>query len=129
MQAVTYTAMARNSTCIISMYSHDTYVSRTHPSDYGHRIPSAGTSHQYPDTDGFPHCRSFHLSGPNGFCQIPWNDQKTNDEYLPLSIKIHARHVPDIRENIITVTYKAFQPHLFIVDKEPLGLKSNYCLR
>ncbi len=49
--------------------------------------------------------------------------KKTNDEYLPLSIKINARHALDIRKNIITATAKTFQPHLFIVDKEPLGLK------
>ncbi len=47
--------------------------------------------------------------------------KKTNDEYLPLSIKINARHALDIRKNIITATAKTFQPHLFIVDKEPLG--------
>jgi len=49
--------------------------------------------------------------------------KKTNEEYLPLSIKINPRHALDIRQNIITTTAKTFQPHLFIVDKEPLGLK------
>jgi len=49
--------------------------------------------------------------------------KKTNEEYQPLSIKINARHALDIRKNIITATAKTFQPHLFIVDKEPLGLK------
>ncbi|MBT8369366.1 MAG: glycosyltransferase, partial [Deltaproteobacteria bacterium] len=39
------------------------------------------------------------------------------------SIKINSRHALDIRRNIITATAKTFQPHLFIVDKEPLGLK------
>jgi predicted glycosyltransferase len=49
--------------------------------------------------------------------------KRTNEEYLPLSIKINARHALDIRKNIITATVKTFQPQLFIVDKEPLGLK------
>jgi predicted glycosyltransferase len=49
--------------------------------------------------------------------------KRTNDEYLPLSIKINSRHALDIRKNIITATAKTFQPQLFIVDKEPLGLK------
>jgi predicted glycosyltransferase len=57
------------------------------------------------------------------FVRIPGMIKKTNDEYLPLSIKINAKHALDIRKNIITATAKTFQPHLFIVDKEPLGLK------
>jgi predicted glycosyltransferase len=47
----------------------------------------------------------------------------TNEEYLPLSIKINPKHVLGIRQAIITGTAKAFQPHLFLVDKAPLGLK------
>jgi predicted glycosyltransferase len=57
------------------------------------------------------------------FVRIPGMIKKTNEEYLPLSIKIDSRHVLKIRKNIITATAKAFKPHLFIVDKEPLGLK------
>jgi predicted glycosyltransferase len=57
------------------------------------------------------------------FVRIPGMIKKTNDEYLPLSIKLNARHALDIRKNIITATAKTFQPQLFIVDKEPLGLK------
>jgi predicted glycosyltransferase len=57
------------------------------------------------------------------FVRIPGMIKKTNDEYLPLSIKINPKHALDIRKNIITATAKTFQPHLFIVDKEPLGLK------
>jgi predicted glycosyltransferase len=57
------------------------------------------------------------------FVRIPGMIKKTNDEYLPLSIKINARHALDIRKHIITETAKTFQPQLFIVDKEPLGLR------
>jgi predicted glycosyltransferase len=57
------------------------------------------------------------------FVRIPGMIKKTNDEYQPLSIKINPKHALDIRKNIITATAKTFQPHLFIVDKEPLGLK------
>jgi predicted glycosyltransferase len=49
--------------------------------------------------------------------------KKTNEEYLPLSIKIDPKHALNIRKNIITATAKTFQPNLFIVDKEPSGLK------
>jgi len=57
------------------------------------------------------------------FVRIPGMIKKTNEEYLPMSIKINPRHALDIRKNIITATAKTFQPQLFIVDKEPLGLK------
>ncbi|UCD33254.1 MAG: glycosyltransferase, partial [Desulfobacterales bacterium] len=40
-----------------------------------------------------------------------------------LSIKIDPKHALNIRKNIITATAKTFQPDLFIVDKEPSGLK------
>ncbi len=57
------------------------------------------------------------------FVRIPGMIKKTNEEYLPMSIKINPRHALDIRKNIITATAKTFQPQLFIVDKEPLGLR------
>jgi predicted glycosyltransferase len=57
------------------------------------------------------------------FVRIPGMIKKTNEEYLPLSIKIDPKHALNIRKNIITATAKTFQPDLFIVDKEPLGLK------
>jgi predicted glycosyltransferase len=57
------------------------------------------------------------------FVRIPGMIKKTNEEYLPMSIKINPRHAMDIRKNIITATAKTFQPRLFIVDKEPLGLR------
>lgn len=57
------------------------------------------------------------------FVRIPGMIKKTNEEYLPMSIKINPQHALDIRRNIITTTAKTFQPQLFIVDKEPLGLK------
>jgi predicted glycosyltransferase len=57
------------------------------------------------------------------FVRIPGMIKKTNEEYFPLSIKINAGHALDIRKKIIIATVKAFQPHLFLVDKEPLGLK------
>jgi len=57
------------------------------------------------------------------FVRIPGMIKRTNDAYFPMSIKINPRHALDIRKNIITATAKTFQPQLFIVDKEPLGLK------
>ncbi len=115
--------MFRNSTYNILMYSHDTY-------GLGHiRRTMAIASHlRGPHINililtGSPIAGRFSFPDRIDFVRIPGMIKKTNDEYLPLSIKINARHALDIRKNIITATAKTFQPHLFIVDKEPLGLK------
>ena len=107
----------------ILMYSHDTY-------GLGHiRRTMAIASHlRDPYTNililtGSTLVGRFSLPDRIDFVRIPGMIKKTNEEYLPLSIKINPEHVLDIRKNIIKCTTKAFRPHLFIVDKEPLGLK------
>jgi predicted glycosyltransferase len=115
--------MSRNSTYNILMYSHDTY-------GLGHIRRTMAIASQLlgPRTNililtGSPIAGRFSFPEQIDFVRIPGMIKKTNDEYLPLSIKINARHALDIRKNIITATAKTFQPHLFIVDKEPFGLK------
>jgi predicted glycosyltransferase len=115
--------MARNSTFNILMYSHDTY-------GLGHiRRTMAIAAHlRRPGTNililtGSPIAGRFAFPEQVDFVRIPGMIKKTNEEYQPLSIKINPRHALDIRRNIITATAKTFQPHLFIVDKEPFGLK------
>ena len=115
--------MGRNSTYNILMYSHDTY-------GLGHirRTMAIATHLLGPRINililtGSPIAGRFSFPEQIDFVRIPGMIKKTNDEYLPLSIKINARHALDIRKNIITATAKTFQPQLFIVDKEPLGLR------
>ena len=115
--------MARNSTYNILMYSHDTY-------GLGHirRTMAIASNLLGPRINillltGSPIAGRFSFPDRIDFVRIPGMIKKTNDEYRPLSIKLNARHALDIRKNIITATAKTFQPHLFIVDKEPLGLK------
>jgi predicted glycosyltransferase len=115
--------MARNSTYNILMYSHDTY-------GLGHiRRSMAIAAHLLAPRvnililTGSPIAGRFSFPEQIDFVRIPGMIKRTNEEYLPLSIKINARHALDIRKNIITATVKTFQPQLFIVDKEPLGLK------
>jgi predicted glycosyltransferase len=55
--------------------------------------------------------------------RIPGMIKRTNDEYQSLSIKIDEKQALSIRTNIILATAQTFKPNLFIVDKEPLGLK------
>jgi len=57
------------------------------------------------------------------FVRIPGMIKVTNEQYLPLSMKLEATEVLEIRKKIILATAQAFQPDFFIVDKAPLGLK------
>ena len=115
--------MARRPTYNILMYSHDTY-------GLGHirRTMAIASNLHGPDVNililtGSPIAGRFSFPEQVDFVRIPGMIKKTNDEYQPLSIRINPKHALDIRKNIITATAKAFRPHLFIVDKEPLGLK------
>jgi predicted glycosyltransferase len=115
--------MAQPGTYNILMYSHDTY-------GLGHlRRTMAIAEHLRRRGVNILILTGSSLAGrfetPDGvdFVRIPGMIKKTNEEYLPLSIKINARHALNIRRNIIVATAKAFQPHLFIVDKAPMGLR------
>ena len=116
-------AMPLASTYNILMYSHDTY-------GLGHiRRTMAIAQHLRGQgvnvliLTGSPLVGRFDFPEGVDFVRIPGMIKKTNEEYLPLSIRLSARHALNIRRNIIVATAKAFQPHLFIVDKAPLGLK------
>ncbi len=107
----------------ILMYSHDTY-------GLGHiRRTMAIADHLRSLSSnililtGSPIAGRFNFPENVDFVRIPGMIKKTNDEYQSLSIKINAEHALDIRKSIILATAKSFQPDLFIVDKEPLGLK------
>ena len=115
--------MARRPTFNILMYSHDTY-------GLGHirRTMAIATHLRQPHINililtGSPIVGRFKVPEQIDFVRIPGMIKLTNEEYRPLSIKIDARQALDIRKNIITATAQTFRPQLFIVDKEPLGLK------
>ena len=107
----------------ILMYSHDTY-------GLGHiRRTMAIASHLRSTSTnililtGSPIAGRYSLPENVDFVRIPGMIKKTNDEYHSLSIRINAEHALNIRKSIISATARSFQPDLFIVDKEPLGLK------
>jgi predicted glycosyltransferase len=115
--------MAAPGTFNILMYSHDTY-------GLGHlRRTMAIAEHlrhrgvNILILTGSPLAGRYETPEGVDFVRIPGMIKKTNEEYLPLSIKINARHALNIRRNIIVATAKAFQPHVFIVDKAPMGLR------
>jgi len=57
------------------------------------------------------------------YVRVPGMIKKANDEYFPLTIRIDPQQAMEIRQSIIMATVKTFLPDLFIVDKEPQGLK------
>ena len=107
----------------ILMYSHDTY-------GLGHIRRTMAIANHLRDSNtnvliltGSPLAGRFQFPEHVDFVRIPGMIKKTNDEYQSLSIRIDQEKALSIRTNIILATAKTFRPHLFIVDKEPLGLK------
>lgn len=72
---------------------------------------------------GSPLAGRFKFPEQVDFVRIPGMIKRTNEEYQSLSIRIDQEQALSIRTNIILATAQTFRPDLFIVDKEPLGLK------
>ena len=115
--------MGKNRFYNILMYSHDTY-------GLGHirRTMSIAGHLRADDVNvliltGSPIAGRFSFPENVDFVRIPGMIKKTNDEYQSLSIRIDPEHALNIRKSIIQATAETFAPDLFIVDKEPLGLK------
>lgn len=107
----------------ILMYSHDTY-------GLGHIRRTMAIANHLRDTStnvliltGSPLAGRFKFPQQVDFVRIPGMIKKTNDEYQSLSIRIDQQKALTIRTNIILATAQTFRPNLFIIDKEPLGLK------
>ena len=107
----------------ILMYSHDTY-------GLGHIRRTMAIANHLRDENtnvliltGSPLAGRFKFPEQVDFVRIPGMIKHTNDEYKSLSIKIEENQALSIRTNIILATAQTFKPNLFIVDKEPLGLK------
>lgn len=105
------------------MYSHDTY-------GLGHiRRTMAIANHlRNKNTNililtGSPIAGRFSFPEQVDYVRIPGMIKRTNEDYIPLAIRIEQEQALNIRTNIILATAKTFKPDLFIVDKEPLGLK------
>lgn len=115
--------MSGTSTYNILMYSHDTY-------GLGHIRRSMAIANHLRDSEtnvliltGSPIAGRFAFPEQVDFVRIPGMIKKTNEDYQSLSIRIEQEHALAIRTNIILATAQAFRPNLFIVDKEPHGLK------
>jgi predicted glycosyltransferase len=109
----------------VLIYSHDSF-------GLGHlrrcqTIAHALVSHR-PDLSvmilsGSPIIGSFSFSNRVDFVRIPGIIKLQNGDYTPLNLDIGIEETLAIRGEIIHHTAKTFRPDLFLVDKEPLGLR------
>ncbi len=72
---------------------------------------------------GSPIIGSFDFKARVDFVRIPGVIKLRNGEYSSLSLHIDISEVLEMRASIIQHTAKVFNPDLFLVDKEPLGLR------
>lgn len=107
----------------ILMYSHDTY-------GLGHIRRTMAIAEQLRKDDtnililtGSPIAGRLTFPKYVDYVRVPGMIKKANDEYYPLTIRIDPLQAMEIRQSIIMATVQTFLPDLFIVDKEPQGLK------
>lgn len=73
---------------------------------------------------GSPIIGSFDFRTQVDFIRIPGVIKLRNGEYTSLNLSIDIEKTLEIRSSIIEHTAKIFEPDIFLVDKEPLGLRA-----
>jgi predicted glycosyltransferase len=71
---------------------------------------------------GSPIIGRFSFRARVDFVRIPGIIKLRNGDYTSLSLDVNIEHTLALRASIIEHTARIFEPHLFLVDKEPLGL-------
>jgi predicted glycosyltransferase len=109
----------------ILIYSHDTF-------GLGHLRRCRTIAHSLVDRfkqlsvlilSGSPIIGSFDFRARVDFVRVPGVIKLRNGEYTPLNLHIDVEQTLSIRGSIIRHTAEAFNPDIFIVDKEPMGLR------
>ncbi|MGK0172993.1 MAG: putative glycosyltransferase [Gammaproteobacteria bacterium] len=109
----------------ILIYSHDSF-------GLGHlrrcRTLAEAIVNRYPNVSvliltGSPIIGSFEFPTRVDFVRVPGVIKLRNGEYSSLSLHMDLGEVLELRASIIRHTALAFHPDVFIVDKEPLGLR------
>ena len=72
---------------------------------------------------GSPIIGRFDFRARVDFVRVPGVIKLRNGEYTALSLLIDVEQTLSMRASIIQHTAEIFDPHIFIVDKEPLGLR------
>ncbi len=110
----------------VLMYSHDTF-------GLGHLRRCRAIAHSLVDAEakitvliltGSPIIGSFDFRARVDFVRIPGVIKLRNGDYTSLQLHIDTEETLALRESIIRHTADMFDPDLFIVDKEPLGLRN-----
>ena len=109
----------------VLIYSHDTF-------GLGHLRRCRAIAHSLVEHDkdlsvlilsGSPIIGSFDFRARVDFVRIPGVIKLRNGEYTSLNLHIRTEETLEMRASIIRHTADIFDPDLFIVDKEPLGLR------
>ena len=107
------------------MYSHDTF-------GLGHLRRCRAIAHALVErfkglhvliVSGSPIAGAFEFRTRVDFLKIPSIIKLINGEYTPLDQHTDVHETLALRRDLIQRTAESFKPDLFIVDKEPLGLK------
>ena len=109
----------------VLIYSHDTF-------GLGHLRRCLTIAHDLVERNnnlsvlilsGSPIIGSFDFRVRVDFVRIPGVIKLRNGEYTPLNLHMGVEETLSIRSSIIHHTAKIYDPAIFIVDKEPLGLR------
>ncbi|HEY0835184.1 MAG TPA: hypothetical protein VGE72_14865 [Azospirillum sp.] len=109
----------------VLIYSHDTY-------GLGHLRRCRTIAHALVERrrdvsvlilSGSPVIGSFDFDARVDFVRIPGVVKRPDGEYSALNLQMGVDEVLRLRAALIRHTAEAFRPDLFIVDKEPLGLR------
>jgi len=71
---------------------------------------------------GSPIIGRFSFRARVDFVRVPGIIKLRNGDYTSLNLDVNIEHTLALRASIIEHTARVFDPHLFLVDKEPLGL-------
>ena len=109
----------------ILIYSHDTF-------GLGHLRRCRTIAHSLVERykqlsvlilSGSPIIGSFDFRARVDFVRVPGVIKLRNGEYTSLNLHLDIRETMSMRASIIQHTAEAFEPDMFIVDKEPVGLR------
>ncbi|MGP1254084.1 MAG: glycosyltransferase family protein [Kiloniellales bacterium] len=109
----------------ILIYSHDSFglghLRRCR--EIAHALVEADTEASVLILSGSPIIGSFDFRSRVDFVRIPGVIKLRNGEYTSLTLPLAVEDTLSLRGSIIKHTADVFDPDLFIVDKEPLGLR------
>ena len=107
------------------MYSHDTlglgHLRRCR--EIAHYLVESNSRLSVLILSGSPIIGSFDFRTRVDFVRIPGVIKFRNGDYTSLSLHLNIEETLELRESIIKHTAETFDPDLFIVDKEPWGLR------